>query len=237
MKAAFYTGYGAAREVLEIGELPDPQPGPGEVRVRVRFSGINPSDCNRRLGIRDRPGQCARHRRRRRGPILRRAVREARRGAHAHRDGQQRREGPHGGERRRGGSDQLPHRGCRRAPHGGNRRSRRRHISEVDFGGNLTTTLAVMKVGCAIGAYASKGAPEPAVPFYPLLFNNVVVRFIQCYAMPDDIRERAHADVARWSAQGTLKHLPTKIMPLEEVAAAHELVEQSGFIGKVMLRL
>ena len=111
------------------------------------------------------------------------------------------------------------------------------HISEVDFGGNLTTTLAVMKVGCAIGAYASKGAPEPAVPFYPLLFNNVVVRFIQCYAMPDDIRERAHADVARWSAQGTLKHLPTKIMPLEEVAAAHELVEQSGFIGKVMLRL
>ena len=38
MKAAFYTGYGAAREVLEIGELPEPQPGPGEVRVRVRFS-------------------------------------------------------------------------------------------------------------------------------------------------------------------------------------------------------
>jgi NADPH:quinone reductase len=111
------------------------------------------------------------------------------------------------------------------------------HISEVDFGGNLATTLAVMKVGCAIGAYASKGAPEPAVPFYPLLFNNVVVRFIQCYAMPDDIRERAHADLARWSAKGTLKHLPTKVMPLEDVAAAHEIVEQSGFIGKVMLRL
>ena len=111
------------------------------------------------------------------------------------------------------------------------------HISEVDFGGNLATALAVMKVGCAIGAYASKGAPEPAVPFYPLLFNNVVVRFIQCYAMPDDIRERAQADLARWSAKGTLKHLPAKVMALGEVAAAHELVEQSGFIGKVMLRL
>jgi NADPH:quinone reductase-like Zn-dependent oxidoreductase len=44
MKAAFYTKYGAARDVLTIGELPDPQPGAGEVRVRVRFSGINPSD-------------------------------------------------------------------------------------------------------------------------------------------------------------------------------------------------
>ncbi|MGE0723939.1 MAG: NADPH:quinone reductase [Alphaproteobacteria bacterium] len=56
MKAAFYERYGAAAEVLRVGELPDPVAGPGEVRVRVRFSGINPSDCNRRRGIRDRPG-------------------------------------------------------------------------------------------------------------------------------------------------------------------------------------
>jgi NADPH:quinone reductase-like Zn-dependent oxidoreductase len=111
------------------------------------------------------------------------------------------------------------------------------HISEVDFGGNLSITLAVMKVGCAIGAYASKGAPEPALPFYPLLFSNVVVRFIQCYAMPDGMRERAHADLAGWCRQGKLEHLPTKVLPLEEVAAAHELVERSGFVGKVMLRL
>jgi len=36
MKAAYFTEYGAARGVLRVGELPDPQPGPGEVRVRVR---------------------------------------------------------------------------------------------------------------------------------------------------------------------------------------------------------
>ena len=56
VKAAYFKDYGAARDVLQIGELPDPQPGPGDVRVRVRFSGINPSDCNRRAGTRDRPG-------------------------------------------------------------------------------------------------------------------------------------------------------------------------------------
>ncbi len=33
MKAAYYRGYGAARDVFEVGELPDPEPGPGEVRV------------------------------------------------------------------------------------------------------------------------------------------------------------------------------------------------------------
>ena len=56
MKAAYYTDYGAARDVLQVGELPDPEPGPGEVRVRIRYSGVNPSDCNRRRGTRDRPG-------------------------------------------------------------------------------------------------------------------------------------------------------------------------------------
>jgi len=42
--------------VLEVDEIPDPVAGPGEVLVDLSFSGINPSDCNRRRGIRDRPG-------------------------------------------------------------------------------------------------------------------------------------------------------------------------------------
>jgi NADPH2:quinone reductase len=44
------TGKDPARDVLQVGELPDPQPGPGEVRVRVRFSGVNPSDTKKRRG-------------------------------------------------------------------------------------------------------------------------------------------------------------------------------------------
>ncbi|MCQ8241657.1 NADPH:quinone reductase [Rhizosaccharibacter radicis] len=50
MKAAFYRETGRARNVIEIGELPDPEAGPGEVRVRVAFSGINPSDVKARAG-------------------------------------------------------------------------------------------------------------------------------------------------------------------------------------------
>ena len=327
MKAAYYTEYGAAREVLKVGELPDPLPGPGEVRVRVRFSGVNPSDGNRRAGTRDRPGY----------PVITPhsdgsgeidAVGEgvsptrigekvwiwnAQRGRpfgtaaeYVALSSQQAVKLPDGVTLEDGacfgvpamtayyslfdsgpleGKDVLVTGGAGAvgfyavqfaklagartlvatvsgdekagmaakagAPDVVNYRTENvasrimdategrgvDHISEVDFGGNLATTLAVMKVGCAIGAYASKGVPEPALPFYPLLFGNVVVRFIQCYAMPDDIRERARADLARWCDEGALKHLPTKVMPLEEVAAAHELVERSGFIGKVMLRL
>ena len=54
MRAAFYDRIGAAREVLQLGDLPDPTPAAGEVRVRVRWSGVNPSDVKSRGGYRGR---------------------------------------------------------------------------------------------------------------------------------------------------------------------------------------
>ncbi|HTO49184.1 MAG TPA: NADPH:quinone reductase [Burkholderiales bacterium] len=50
MKAGWYEQNGPAKDVLKIGERPDPEPGPDEVRVRVACSGVNPSDVKRRAG-------------------------------------------------------------------------------------------------------------------------------------------------------------------------------------------
>jgi NADPH2:quinone reductase len=50
MKAAWYDGQGAARDVLRVGELPVPAPAPGEVRVRVEASGIHVGDIGKRQG-------------------------------------------------------------------------------------------------------------------------------------------------------------------------------------------
>ena len=50
MKAVFYDRQGPAREVLQLGDLPDPEPGPGQVRVRVHVSAVNPSDTKGRVG-------------------------------------------------------------------------------------------------------------------------------------------------------------------------------------------
>lgn len=52
MLAAFYIRTGPARDVLSLGEQPDPSPAAGEVLVRVRASGINPADVKRRGGWR-----------------------------------------------------------------------------------------------------------------------------------------------------------------------------------------
>ncbi len=51
MKAAWYEKPGPAKDVLVVGEMPDPHPGPGEVRIRVAASGINPGDTKKRSDV------------------------------------------------------------------------------------------------------------------------------------------------------------------------------------------
>ena len=48
MKAAWYEKQGAARDVLVVGEMPDPIPAPGQVRIRIAASGISPGDIKKR---------------------------------------------------------------------------------------------------------------------------------------------------------------------------------------------
>src|SRR5437588_6911185 len=50
MRAAWYERPGPAAEVLQVGEIAEPEPGPGEVRVRVALSGVNPGDTKKRAG-------------------------------------------------------------------------------------------------------------------------------------------------------------------------------------------
>ncbi len=55
MRAAWYEQRGPARNVLVVGEMPDPAPGVGEVRIRLAFSGINPGDVKKRSGWQGSP--------------------------------------------------------------------------------------------------------------------------------------------------------------------------------------
>jgi NADPH2:quinone reductase len=52
MRAAYYECTGAARKVLQLGDLPTPTPATGEVRIRLATSGVNPSDVKSRAGLR-----------------------------------------------------------------------------------------------------------------------------------------------------------------------------------------
>jgi len=50
MQAAWFERFGAASDVLQVGDKPTPIAGPGEVLVRMRTSGVNPSDVKKRAG-------------------------------------------------------------------------------------------------------------------------------------------------------------------------------------------
>jgi NADPH:quinone reductase len=52
MRAIWYEKIGAARDVLQVGTMPDPRPEAGEVLVRIAASGVNPSDWKARSGFR-----------------------------------------------------------------------------------------------------------------------------------------------------------------------------------------
>ena len=108
-------------------------------------------------------------------------------------------------------------------------------IAEVDFGGNLAVTRAVLKDNGVIGAYASRGAEEPVLPFYPLMFKNVTLRLLQCYAMPAALRAAGTEDVTRWAEAGALVHAVGRIFRLDDIVSAHEAVEQGTVIGKVLV--
>ncbi len=50
MRAAWFESFGAAADVLQVGELETPVAEPGEVLVRMHTSGVNPSDVKKRAG-------------------------------------------------------------------------------------------------------------------------------------------------------------------------------------------
>ncbi|MSP68583.1 MAG: NADPH:quinone reductase [Alphaproteobacteria bacterium] len=108
-------------------------------------------------------------------------------------------------------------------------------IVEVDFGGNLEVSLAVVRPGGAIASYASYGNHRPVLPFYPLMVKNVVLRLVAVSGMPVAARDQACRDLTRWLGEATAVHNVAACFPLREIAAAHKLVESGAKIGTVVV--
>lgn len=109
-------------------------------------------------------------------------------------------------------------------------------IVEVELGGNLETSQAVLKVNGVIAAYASQANPEPMLPFYPFLYRSVVLRHVLVFQIPEEDKLRAVSDINRWMAEGNISHHIGQRFALNEISAAHEAVE-SGAVGKVLVEI
>ncbi len=109
-------------------------------------------------------------------------------------------------------------------------------VVEVEFGGNLATSMAALKDNGVIATYASQANPEPTVPFYVLVYKNVTVQHVLVFGMPEAAKTQAVSDISKWLGAGQLHHHLGPRFTLDQIAAAHEAVEAGAF-GKVLVEL
>ena len=67
---------------------------------------------------------------------------------------------------------------------------------------------------------------------YPV---DLTIHFVIVYAMPEAAKQLAIADISDKLATDNLQHRVAHTVPLSEIAHAHELIEQGGFRGCVVL--
>jgi NADPH2:quinone reductase len=108
-------------------------------------------------------------------------------------------------------------------------------VVEVEFGANLPEVLQCLRAGGTIATYSSTQAPEPRLPFYRMMFMDLTVRMVLVYVMPESAKLAAIADIARYLAEGRLRHRISHRIPLAELARANELVEQGDMRGCVVV--
>ena len=108
-------------------------------------------------------------------------------------------------------------------------------IVEVEFGVNAATSAAVLKNGGIISTYSSSLAPQPTIPFYPMMFKNISINLILVYNMPETAKQQAILDINRALAKDQLRHRIAQSWSLKETVKAHESIEQGGKDGCVVI--
>ncbi len=109
-------------------------------------------------------------------------------------------------------------------------------IIEVDFGSNVQIDSQLVRADGEIVVYGSN-APEIAVPFVPMIVKNIGIRFFIVYNLNPAARAAAIADLTAMLRTSSLTHNIAARLPLDEIAAAHELVEQGRVIGNVVVQI
>ena len=110
-------------------------------------------------------------------------------------------------------------------------------VVEVDFGGNLPVTLDVVRPNGVVASYATRGEPEPRVPFRALMQKNLTVHAILLYTMDEAAKAAGVADITRALEAGALQPVISARLPLERIAEAHAEVEKVSGIGNLVLEV
>jgi NADPH2:quinone reductase len=109
------------------------------------------------------------------------------------------------------------------------------HVSDVDFGGNVATTIKLMAMNSSIIVYATQGNRAPVVPMRELMEKCVNLRGLVLFALPWPLLSAAQADITKWLMAGRRVHNIAGQFPLRDTAQAHLAVEKGDKLGTVVV--
>ena len=112
-------------------------------------------------------------------------------------------------------------------------------VVEVAPAQNNPLDLAVTRVRGTIAIYANNGGDEVTLPVRETFSRNLRYQFVLLYTLGQDLVDAAAEDITAAVAAGALRvgeeaGVPLHHFPLEDLAAAHDAVE-NGAVGKVLV--
>ena len=108
-------------------------------------------------------------------------------------------------------------------------------VVDVDFGGNIATTLKLMAMNSTIAVYATNGNRNPVIPVRELMEKCIALRALVLYALPPPLLAAAQADISKWLTAGPRVHNIAAQFALSETAQAHLAVEKGDKLGTVIV--
>jgi NADPH2:quinone reductase len=109
------------------------------------------------------------------------------------------------------------------------------HVVDVDFGGNIGSTLPSLRMNGSLAWYASKGAATPQLPAGLIAMRNLSLSGVYLPVSPHEARRRAQSDIGRFIRTGRQTLSVAASYPLQACAMAHERVEAGDKVGTVVV--
>ena len=109
------------------------------------------------------------------------------------------------------------------------------HAIEAEFGVNANMLASVITIGGTIATYGSALDKTPQLPFYDLMFKNIRLDMLVVYLLNQEDRKAAIDTITDLLERGAITENIAATLPLDDCAAAHEMVEASGKSGSVIL--
>lgn len=108
--------------------------------------------------------------------------------------------------------------------------------ADVAFDANIDELLPALRYNGAISTYAT-GDGTPSIPYWPLGFKNITIRFLSNDDFPEAANQDAARDLTSMLTNGSLHYPVRAIYPLEAIAAAHDDVEHGHGNERVLVHV